>query len=37
MFDNFLFNVEYGVKHVLDINAYDHVFIFNGAYHSLYL
>ncbi len=25
MFDNFLFNVEYGVKHVLDINAYDHV------------
>ena len=25
MFDNFLFNVEYGMKHVLDINAYDHV------------
>lgn len=25
MFDNFLFNVEYGVNHVLDINAYDHV------------
>ena len=25
MLDNFLFNVEYGMKHVLDINAYDHV------------
>ncbi|GAB1856797.1 HupE/UreJ family protein [Flavobacteriaceae bacterium MHTCC 0001] len=25
MFDNFLFNVEYGINHVLDINAYDHV------------
>ncbi len=25
MFDDFLFNVEYGMKHVLDINAYDHV------------
>lgn len=25
MFDNFLFNVEYGVNHVLDIKAYDHV------------
>lgn len=25
MFDDFLFNVEYGVNHVLDINAYDHV------------
>ncbi|MFS4482397.1 HupE/UreJ family protein [Hyunsoonleella sp. 2307UL5-6] len=25
MLDNFLFNVEYGIKHVLDINAYDHV------------
>ncbi len=25
MLDDFLFNVEYGVKHVLDINAYDHV------------
>lgn len=25
MLDNFLFNVEYGVNHVLDINAYDHV------------
>lgn len=25
MFDTFLFNVEYGVNHVLDINAYDHV------------
>ncbi|SEP71124.1 HupE / UreJ protein [Hyunsoonleella jejuensis] len=25
MLDNFLFNLEYGMKHVLDINAYDHV------------
>ncbi|WP_034042074.1 HupE/UreJ family protein [Wocania ichthyoenteri] len=25
MFDNFLFNVKYGINHVLDINAYDHV------------
>ena len=25
MFQNFLFNVEYGINHVLDINAYDHV------------
>ncbi|TBN01894.1 HupE/UreJ family protein [Hyunsoonleella flava] len=25
MFDNFLFNVNYGIKHVLDINGYDHV------------
>lgn len=25
MLDNFLFNVEYGINHVLDINAYDHV------------
>lgn len=25
MFDNFLFNVQYGINHVLDINAYDHV------------
>ncbi|RSK39709.1 HupE/UreJ family protein [Mangrovimonas spongiae] len=25
MWDNFLFNVEYGIYHVLDINAYDHV------------
>ncbi|GAA4235088.1 HupE/UreJ family protein [Postechiella marina] len=25
MFDTFLFNVEYGINHVLDINAYDHV------------
>lgn len=25
MLDNFLFNVKYGMNHVLDINAYDHV------------
>lgn len=25
MLDNFLFNVEYGIHHVLDINGYDHV------------
>ena len=25
MLNNFLFNVEYGINHVLDINAYDHV------------
>ncbi len=25
MFDNFWFNVQYGINHVLDINAYDHV------------
>ncbi|GAA4895391.1 HupE/UreJ family protein [Flaviramulus aquimarinus] len=25
MLQNFLFNVEYGINHVLDINAYDHV------------
>jgi len=25
MLENFLFNVEYGINHVLDINAYDHV------------
>lgn len=25
MIDNFWFNVEYGMNHVLDINAYDHV------------
>ncbi len=25
MFDNFWFNVQYGMNHVLDINAYDHV------------
>ena len=25
MFDNFWFHVEYGINHVLDINAYDHV------------
>ncbi|MGY0390950.1 HupE/UreJ family protein [Bizionia sp. KMM 8389] len=25
MLENFWFNVEYGVNHVLDINAYDHV------------
>ncbi|MCF1190080.1 HupE/UreJ family protein [Mangrovimonas sp. AS39] len=25
MWDDFLFNVEYGIHHVLDINAYDHV------------
>lgn len=25
MLDNFLFNVEYGINHVLDINGYDHV------------
>ncbi|AUP79043.1 HupE/UreJ family protein [Flavivirga eckloniae] len=25
MFENFWFNVEYGINHVLDINAYDHV------------
>lgn len=25
MLDNFIFNIEYGIKHVLDINAYDHV------------
>ncbi|MFD1615678.1 HupE/UreJ family protein [Gelatiniphilus marinus] len=25
MLDNFLFNVKYGINHVLDINAYDHV------------
>ncbi len=25
MLNNFLFNVEYGTNHVLDINAYDHV------------
>lgn len=25
MFDDFLFNVKYGINHVLDINAYDHV------------
>jgi hypothetical protein len=25
MLDDFILNVEYGVKHVLDINAYDHV------------
>ncbi|MDO7173502.1 HupE/UreJ family protein [Mariniflexile sp. AS56] len=25
MFDNFMFNVQYGINHVLDIKAYDHV------------
>ncbi|MEZ4798005.1 MAG: HupE/UreJ family protein [Flavobacteriaceae bacterium] len=25
MFENFWFNVKYGINHVLDINAYDHV------------
>lgn len=25
MFDNFLFNLEYGINHVLDINGYDHI------------
>ena len=25
MLDNFFFNVNYGINHVLDINAYDHV------------
>lgn len=25
MFENFWFNVQYGINHVLDINAYDHV------------
>jgi len=25
MFENFWFNVEYGINHVLDINAYDHI------------
>ena len=25
MLENFWFNVEYGMNHVLDINAYDHV------------
>jgi hypothetical protein len=25
MLDNFIFNVNYGINHVLDINAYDHV------------
>ena len=25
MIENFWFNVEYGMNHVLDINAYDHV------------
>jgi hypothetical protein len=25
MFDSFWFNVQYGINHVLDINAYDHV------------
>lgn len=25
MLDNFLFNVKYGINHVLDINGYDHV------------
>lgn len=25
MLDNFLFNMQYGMNHVLDINAYDHV------------
>lgn len=25
MFDNFWFNVQYGINHVLDIKAYDHV------------
>ncbi|WP_298531553.1 HupE/UreJ family protein [uncultured Algibacter sp.] len=25
MLDNFWFNVEYGINHVLDVNAYDHV------------
>ena len=25
MLDNFWFNVQYGINHVLDINAYDHV------------
>ena len=25
MLQNFWFNVEYGINHVLDINAYDHV------------
>lgn len=25
MFDNFWFNVQYGMNHVLDFNAYDHV------------
>ncbi len=25
MLENFLFNVEYGINHVLDINGYDHV------------
>ena len=25
MFDNFWFNVQYGINHVLDLKAYDHV------------
>ncbi|MEO8934682.1 MAG: HupE/UreJ family protein [Xanthomarina sp.] len=25
MFDNFLFNLEYGINHVLNIKAYDHI------------
>ena len=25
MLDDFLFNLQYGIKHVIDINAYDHV------------
>ena len=25
MLENFWFNVEYGINHVLDINGYDHV------------
>jgi len=25
MFEDFWFNVKYGINHVLDINAYDHV------------
>ena len=29
MLENFWFNVEYGINHVLDINAYDHVFVFS--------
>lgn len=25
MFDNFLFNIQYGINYILDLNAYDHV------------
>lgn len=30
MLENFWFNVEYGINHVLDINAYDHVLFLIG-------